>query len=66
MAHFARFASIYAQQWGYRKELMQEAAETGHPLIRYVPGSLARSSSTQLRFVEPGRHYIPLLSPSAC
>jgi hypothetical protein len=36
MAHFARFASIYAQQWGYRRELMQEAAETGHPLIRYA------------------------------
>ena len=36
MAHFAEFAGIYAQLKGYRMELMQEAAETGHPLVRYV------------------------------
>jgi alpha-glucosidase len=36
MAHFARFASIYAQLYGYRKQLMREAKETGHPLIRYA------------------------------
>jgi hypothetical protein len=34
MAHFARFASIYAQLYEYRAVLMQEASETGHPLIR--------------------------------
>jgi hypothetical protein len=36
MAHFARFASIFAQQAGYRKQLMKEAAEKGYPLIRYA------------------------------
>lgn len=35
MAHFARFASIYAQQAGYRKVLLKEAEDLGHPLIRY-------------------------------
>lgn len=36
MAHFARFAAIYAQQAPYRKQLMREAAERGYPLIRYT------------------------------
>jgi hypothetical protein len=41
MAHFARFASIFAQQAGYRKHLMKEAAEKGYPLIRYANAMLA-------------------------
>ena len=36
MEHFGRFASIYAQLYSYRKVLMQEAVDTGHPLIRYA------------------------------
>jgi len=34
MAHFAEFAGIFGQLKDYRLELMQEAAETGHPLAR--------------------------------
>ena len=35
LAHFARFAKVYAA-WGfYRKQLVQEAAETGLPVVRH-------------------------------
>ena len=36
MAHFGRFAGVFAQLKEYRMELMQEAAQTGHPLVRWV------------------------------
>ena len=35
LAHFARFAKVYAA-WGfYRKQLVQEATETGLPVVRH-------------------------------
>lgn len=34
MAHFAEFAGVFGQLKDYRLELMREAAETGHPLVR--------------------------------
>ena len=35
LAHFARFAKVYAA-WGfYRKQLVQEAAESGLPVVRH-------------------------------
>ena len=41
MAHFGRFAGVFAQLKGYRMELMHEAASTGHPLVRYVTLSMS-------------------------
>lgn len=35
LEHFSRFAKVYAAWEPYRKELVQEAAETGLPLVRH-------------------------------
>ncbi|HEX2729589.1 MAG TPA: TIM-barrel domain-containing protein, partial [Rubrobacteraceae bacterium] len=35
LEHFSRFANVYAAWEPYRKELVQEAAETGLPVIRH-------------------------------